>query len=187
MTIVKEAMEAKKESSKAGLSQVAKKTTLEVSGINSLDKIFRQYIHQYNLQARKAIKKSFMDYLGDNLLMVEVIRKGIPYSVFAEVEKLYPFTKQDWEEVLDLNMRSILRYKAQNKLFKSIHSEKIIELGEIFVFGIEVFGDEDKFRLWLQTKNFAIGNIKPIELLRDSYGQELVVNELHRMDHGIFA
>lgn len=180
-------MEAKKMSIKESPDPVRKKTALDLSGIDSLDKIFRQYIHQYNLQTRKALKKSFIDYIGDNLLMVEVIRKGIPYAVFAEVEKLYPFTKQDWEEVLDLNMRSILRYKAQNKLFKSIHSEKIIELGEIFVFGKEVFGDEDRFRLWLQTTNFAIGNIKPIELLRDSYGQELVVNELHRIDQGIFS
>ena len=188
MTIVQLAMEVKKKVSNK-LERKAKTSTpdLELSGFDHLNKLFNLYIFQYNLPVRKGPKRTFMDYLGDNLLMVEVIRKGIPYSVFAEIEKLYPFTKRDWEEVLDLNMRSILRYKAQGKLFKSIHSEKIIELGEIFVLGKEVFGEGDKFRLWLQTNNFALGNKKPIELLRDSYGQELVVNELRRIEHGIFA
>ncbi len=163
------------------------KPAMELSGIDGLNNIFRLYLLQYNLPVRKGLKRTFTDYLSDNLLMVEVIRKGIPYSVFAAVQALLPLTTKDWEEVLNLNMRSILRYKAQGKFFKSIQSEKILEIGEIYILGKEVFGDEEKFRLWLQTTNFALGNNKPMELLRDSYGQELVVNELHRIDHGIFA
>ncbi|MEP6648055.1 MAG: hypothetical protein ABJC12_13280, partial [Saprospiraceae bacterium] len=88
-------MEANKESSKPELKPVAKRTAMQISSVTDLDKIFRQYIHQHNLQVRKELKKTFMEYIDDNMLMVEVIRIGIPYSVFAEVEKLYPFTKQD--------------------------------------------------------------------------------------------
>jgi uncharacterized protein (DUF2384 family) len=29
--------------------------------------------------------------------------------------------------------------------------------------------------------------MKPIELIKDSYGKELVINELTRIDQGIFA
>lgn len=177
----------KKASLKSLIVPGSKKTESKESGVDNLNKVFKLYILHNNLLAGKSFKATFKDYLSDHLLMVEIIRKGIPYTVFAEVEKLYPFTKQDWEKVLDLNTKSIYRYKVQNKFFKSIHSEKIIELGEIFILGDEVFGDENKFRLWLQTTNFALGNKKPMELLRDSYGQKLVVNELHRIEHGIFA
>ncbi|MDO9038752.1 MAG: DUF2384 domain-containing protein [Lutibacter sp.] len=32
-----------------------------------------------------------------------------------------------------------------------------------------------------------MGNLKPIELLKDSYGKEMVMNELNRIDQGIFV
>ncbi|MCC6451300.1 MAG: DUF2384 domain-containing protein, partial [Acidobacteria bacterium] len=34
---------------------------------------------------------------------------------------------------------------------------------------------------------FALGNVKPVELLRDSYGKELVMGELNRIAHGILV
>jgi uncharacterized protein (DUF2384 family) len=52
---------------------------------------------------------------------------------------------------------------------------------------MDVFGGMDKFKLWLQTPNFALGKIKPIELLKDSYGKDLVVTELIHINHGILV
>lgn len=62
-----------------------------------------------------------------------------------------------------------------SKNFKPIHSEKIIEMAEVTNVGIIVFGDRDKFKLWLEIATFSLGNFKPMELLKDSYGQELIM------------
>jgi putative toxin-antitoxin system antitoxin component (TIGR02293 family) len=59
-------------------------------------------------------------------------------------------------------------------------------MAEVTRAGLEVFGDIDKLKLWLNTPNFALGNHKPIELLRDSYGKDMVMSELIRISHGIF-
>jgi len=72
-------------------------------------------------------------------------------------------------------------------LFKSIHSEKIIEVAEVTKIGLDVFGNMDKFKLWLNTPNFALGRLKPIDLLKDSYGKELVISELISINHGILV
>ena len=76
---------------------------------------------------------------------------------------------------------------SPSKQFKSIQSEKIIEMAEVTNVGIDVFGDMEKFKLWLDTPNFAMGNLKPFELLKDSYGKEMVIGELTRINYGIFA
>jgi putative toxin-antitoxin system antitoxin component (TIGR02293 family) len=52
---------------------------------------------------------------------------------------------------------------------------------------VDIFGSMDKFKLWLETPNFSLGNIKPLELLSDSYGMEMVINELTRINYGILA
>ena len=119
--------------------------------------------------------------------MVKIIKKGITYSLFEEIQKLSSLTSKDWADILNISLRSLQRYKDQKQLFKPIQSEKILELGEIFILGNEVFGDPGKFKLWLDTPNFALGGVVPSTLLSDSYGQELLVNELTRINYGIFA
>jgi hypothetical protein len=34
---------------------------------------------------------------------------------------------------------------------------------------------------------YALGKLKPIELLKDSYGKEMVIGELNRINHGILV
>jgi len=58
---------------------------------------------------------------------------------------------------------------------------------EVTNLGVEVFGDMEKFKLWLDTQNLSLGNLKPMELLKDSYGKELVISELTRINHGILV
>ena len=58
---------------------------------------------------------------------------------------------------------------------------------EVTAIGLEVFDSHGDFASWLNAPSHALGNMKPAELLKDSYGKELVLNELHRIDQGIFV
>ena len=60
-------------------------------------------------------------------------------------------------------------------------------MAEVTNFGGEVFDNNDNFYTWLTTISIALGSMKPIELLKDSYGKEMVMEELNRIDHGVFV
>lgn len=142
---------------------------------------------QYGLPIQKG-GITYESLLSDKMLLVSVIRSGLPYSFFEEVQHYTPFNESDWAAFFDISTKSLQRYKvASEHRFKPIHSEKIIEMAEVTLSGLEVFGSSEKFRLWLNTPNYALGNQKPVELLRDSYGKEMVLSELVRINHGIFA
>ncbi len=131
---------------------------------------------------------SYRDFLSDKMLIILAIRSGIPFSFFEAIFNFAPFSESDWADFLDVSTKSLQRYKASaDHRFKPIHSEKIIEIAEVTQMGVDVFGDMEKFRLWLDTPNFALGNLKPFDLLKDSYGKEMVLSELVRIDHGILA
>ncbi len=132
-------------------------------------------------------KFTFADFLADKILMIFVIRQGIPYSLFSKIQQFTPFSENDWAELLDISTKSLHRYKQADKTFKPLQSEKIIEMAEVTKIGLETFGDIDKFKLWLDTPNFSLGRIKPVELIKDSYGKELVIGELTRINYGIFV
>lgn len=125
--------------------------------------------------------------LQNRLFLVQAIRRGIPYALFDLIAANSPFSSDDWISFLDISLKTLQRYKADGRDFKPIHSEKILELAEVTHFGMEVFGDMENFRHWLNTPSFALGKMKPIELLSDSYGKELVMGELNRIEHGIFG
>jgi putative toxin-antitoxin system antitoxin component (TIGR02293 family) len=132
-------------------------------------------------------KLTFEEFLSDKMMIIKAIREGIPYALFDLIQQYVPFSESDWAEYLDVSTKSLQRYKAASKPFRPIHSEKIIEIAEVSKAGIETFGSPDKFNRWLNTPSFALGRLKPIELLKNSYGKDLVLGELIRIDHGIFV
>jgi putative toxin-antitoxin system antitoxin component (TIGR02293 family) len=131
---------------------------------------------------------TYQDFLNNKMLIVHSIRKGVSFSFFNTVKNNSPFTDIEWADFLNLSTKSLQRYKNEKKfVFKPIHSEKIIELAEVTNFGNEVFDNNKDFHSWLNTTSIALDNMKPLELLKNSYGKEMVMDELNRIDQGIFV
>ncbi len=131
---------------------------------------------------------SYRDFLSDRMLLIQAIRVGLPFNIFSLIRQNSPFTDEEWADFLSISLKSLNRYKLSAGFrFKSIHSEKIFEIAEVLEKGRSVFDDEAKFLIWLKSPSFALGNLSPLDLISDSYGKDLVMGELHRIDYGIFA
>jgi putative toxin-antitoxin system antitoxin component (TIGR02293 family) len=155
--------------------------------IGKLDKEIASFLKtsKINVPGQKVTYEKFLE---DKMLIIIAIRTGIPYSLFDLIQNYTPFSESDWANFLDLSTKSLQRYRTSpGHQFKAIHSEKIIEMAEVTKVGLEVFGDLEKLKLWLNTPCFALGKLKPIELLKDSYGKEMVLAELNRINHGILV
>lgn len=164
--------------------------TTEIDIRQKLDKEISTVIKKSGIDKRLLSSKkniTYSDFLSNKMLMIFIIKEGIPYSLFSLIQHYTPFSEKDWAGLLDISTKSLQRYKQSAKHFKPIQSEKIIEMAEVTNVGLDVFGDMEKFKLWLDTPNFPLGNLKPLELLSDSYGKEMVISELTRINHGIFV
>lgn len=138
----------------------------------------------------KIIKKgnlTFDSFLENKYLIVMAIRMGITVPIYNLIKEKAPFTLDDWATYLGISSRSINRIKASNGNFKSIQSERILEIAEVVELGYDIFDSKEQFKQWLNTPNFALRKSRPMDLLKDSYGKEMVINELTRIEHGIFA
>lgn len=146
-------------------------------------------VHQVNeLFTAYNIAPSFGFFINNSLKISELIQNGLSFEFFKKLSKQFPFSEDEWADFLNISTKSLQRYRTEKDfLFKPIYSEKIIEITEVSYLGMEVFGDVDKFKTWLKTDNFALGNHSPQDLLRNSYGKELVINELKRLQHGVFS
>jgi putative toxin-antitoxin system antitoxin component (TIGR02293 family) len=148
--------------------------------------LLKPSLEKYKGRGKKT-KVSFEEFLADKMLVIATIKEGIPYSIFELIQDYAPFNESEWAKFLDISTKSLQRYKQLDKHFKPSQSEKIIELSEVINAGLTFFDSVEIFKLWLETPSFALGNYKPIDLLSDSYGKDLVLGELVRMEHGIFS
>ncbi|OFX60624.1 MAG: hypothetical protein A2046_04985 [Bacteroidetes bacterium GWA2_30_7] len=132
------------------------------------------------------IKYDFLDD-GSILNFIKITRKGVDYQLFTSIANKSLFSMQEWSVILNMSLRSIQRYNKEKKSFDRMQSERILEIGIVYNRGIEVFGDINKFNLWLDSTNIAIGGVKPKELFDSSFGINLVLDELTRIEHGVLA
>jgi putative toxin-antitoxin system antitoxin component (TIGR02293 family) len=119
--------------------------------------------------------------------MVNMLREGVAFPYFTRISNRINFTLEDWSSFLHLSERTIQRYKKEKKAFDTIYSEKIVQIDLLYKKGAEVFGSEENFHAWMETKSIPLGGVKPKELLDTTYGINLVADELGRIEHGIFA
>lgn len=123
----------------------------------------------------------------DVLMLITSVREGIKYSLFQSIASQSPFSTAEWSNFLHLSERTFQRYKKEKRTFDPLHSERILEITLVYNKGMEVFGEKANFDAWLETKNLALGGIKPKELLDSTFGIGLLKDELTRIEYGVLA
>lgn len=123
----------------------------------------------------------------NKLMLMDWVRGGLDFKLFQNLVSKFPFSLEEWSQFLHLSERTIQRYKKEDKSFDSLQTEKILQITLLYQRGVEIFGDKDNFNFWLYTKNLALGNLKPKELLDNAFGITLLEEELNRIEHGVFA
>jgi putative toxin-antitoxin system antitoxin component (TIGR02293 family) len=119
--------------------------------------------------------------------LINAIRAGINFPVFDTIAKQNSFTLNEWSGFLHLSERTMQRYQKEKKTFDPSSSERIIEIVLLVRFGVEVFGNSEKFTSWLETSSVSLGGRKPKDLLDNTFGIGLLKDELTRIEHGILA
>jgi putative toxin-antitoxin system antitoxin component (TIGR02293 family) len=121
------------------------------------------------------------------LSLIQLIRQGIGFSAFDSFANKIPFSLNEWSGYLHLSERTMQRYRNEKRTFDPLQSEKIIEIALFYNKGVEVFGSTEKFNIWLETDNLALGKIMPKMLLDNSFGINMLKDELTRIEYGILA
>lgn len=132
-----------------------------------------------------ANEKKFMHVVNDKDL-IPVIREGVPKKALDNLVIKTGINKNELPNILSTSERTLRRYSDKQKLSPE-QSERIIELAKLYSRGENVFGTLDAFKEWMESSVMSLGNKKPAEFLDTSLGIQLLMDELGRIEHGIFA
>ncbi|MBP8994052.1 MAG: DUF2384 domain-containing protein [Bacteroidales bacterium] len=134
-------------------------------------------------------KKISYDSVDDKdiFYIIDIVRNGIKYDTFSNLLQNIPLNLSEWSYILHLSERTIQRYKRERRTFNLPQSERIIQIFHLYQLGINVFGNKSKFNMWIESENLALGKVKPKELLDNTFGINMLKDELIRIQQGILA
>ncbi|HRP54974.1 antitoxin Xre-like helix-turn-helix domain-containing protein [Agriterribacter sp.] len=124
--------------------------------------------------------------IRNNADFIGIIREGVPKKSLDHLMDNTGLTVSEISAIIRTSDRTLRRYTARQKLNPE-QSERIIELARLYSRGEEVFGSMDAFKQWMNSTVVALGNKKPKTYLDTSLGITLLMNELGKIEHGIFA
>ncbi len=117
---------------------------------------------------------------------IQVIEGGITK---AEVEEVKGQTGLDYETLAHILTvtKATLHNKKGNDKFNTVVSERLLLLADLYAYGIEVFGQKEKFNKWLMSEIRALGFERPIDKLGTMLGMQEVKQIIGRIDYGVYS
>ena len=134
------------------------------------------------LGGEKVLRKKIQSRMD----LIELSNEGVTKNALSHLAKFLSFTMSQMAALLPVTERTIQRY-ARKKHFNRVVSEQILQIAEVAAKGAEVFEDRDKFLAWMDHPNRALADKRPLSLLNSRFGAEMVLDELGRIEHGVFS
>jgi len=139
-------------------------------------------VYKVHLKVSK-VNEPFTAFSGK----VTPIVKDFNYKEFKKIADKVPFTLQEWSDILHISERTLQRYAKANSNFPFSVVDRILQIDKVIKRGIEVFGNLDKFIGWLRSNPYMLEGRLSLQSLRSIEGINLILTQLGRIEHGLFA
>ena len=104
----------------------------------------------------------------------------------SSLSKFLGVTLEQLAILLHSSYRNLAR-KDGSDLLDSYKTEKVLEIATFAQRGVEVIGSHAGFKRWLQSPILALGGKAPLEFLDTSFGIQLLLKLLGRLEYGVYS
>jgi putative toxin-antitoxin system antitoxin component (TIGR02293 family) len=147
-------------------------------------KEYTRYYSDFN----NALGTSYVsDYVESPLSYYKLAEKGIEASAVNNFREYFDVSQEDTAVMMHVSSPTLYRWIKTNKTLEKYYSVLILELTNLFLYGVSVFESKENFKKWLFLPNSALGNMFPQELLEFPGGISKVRDLLGRIEYGIYS
>jgi putative toxin-antitoxin system antitoxin component (TIGR02293 family) len=143
----------------------------------------KQVLYKSNSKASK-VEEPLMPY---STYKIMPITKDFNFKEFKKIADKVPFTQKEWSDILHISERTLQRYAKDDGNFNFSVTDRILQIDKVIKRGIEVFGNIDKFISWLKSNPYMLEGRLSLQSLGSFEGINMVLTQLGRIEHGLFA
>ena len=130
------------------------------------------------------VEEPLMFYPGGKVMPTT---KDFNYKEFKKISDRVPFTQKEWSDILHISERTLQRYAKDDGIFNFGVTDRILQIDKVIKRGTEVFGSTDKFIRWLKSNPYMLEGRLSLQSLGNFEGINMVLTQLGRIEHGLFA
>ncbi|MFN3757160.1 MAG: antitoxin Xre/MbcA/ParS toxin-binding domain-containing protein [Flavobacterium sp.] len=143
----------------------------------------KHYDTLLNILGRKYIKSKIESPYD----FIIIANKGVNANVINNFRKHFNIPRNTTAEMLNVSAPTIYRWVKEDRKLERNFSVQLFELTDLFLYGKDVFTDQDTFFKWLELPNTALGGLEPKELLEIPNGISKVRDLLGRIEYGVYS
>lgn len=123
---------------------------------------------------------------SSEMRLVKQARAGISKKSLMNIAETGGLSLKEISALLPVTLRTIQRYSETDLLDPAV-SEHALQIAEVISKGSKVFSSIKDLQRWLHTPSVALGNETPVSLLDTSFGARIVIDELGRLEYGVYS
>ena len=126
-------------------------------------------------------------YGSTPLKRVHRARHGVTSHFVTDLLAKFMFSKQELALLIAISPKTLDRHLQGQKAFSGLQAERLLRLGDLYMEGIGIFGNQSRFLKWLNSEVIALDATTPRSWLDTQQGIDLISDEMVRIQHGVFA
>lgn len=115
------------------------------------------------------------------------VLRGYSFDAFESAVKEIGLSQKQLSLLVGITESTLTRRKRERQPLTTVESDRLYRVARIAALAFEVFGDENKARIWMKRPNDVLDGEIPINLLETEIGAKQVEDELHRIFYGIYT
>ncbi len=108
------------------------------------------------------------------------------YHKFDTLAAKIPFTLKEWASIVHLSDRTLQRYGKENKPFEGIYADRLLQVEKVITEAAKVFKKPINFYHWLNEKHSVFNYTFSFASLQTQNGIQMILDELGRMQQGVY-
>lgn len=115
---------------------------------------------------------------------VSKISEGLSTYILEVIRRDLQLSNVELARVVSISPRTLARRKKEIRL-PSDESERAYRVARLIEIAADILGSKEETQGWMKENNFALGNQRPLDLIRTEPGAQLVERILRQIEHGI--
>lgn len=143
-------------------------------------------LHYDNLKSVLG-KKNVRGKLESSFDFIQLASKGLNAIIIKNFRDYFGISREETAQMLNVSSPTLYRWIKSNKKLERNVSILLFELTDLFLYGSQVFRNQESFFKWLDLPNVALGGLEPQDLLELPGGIAKVKDVLGRIEYGVYS
>jgi len=139
-----------------------------------------------NSSFNKVFEETVPYTVDDDIALLQLARKGVSKKAVTNLSNVGELPLKTLASLLPVTERTLQRYSDEDRLSPDV-SEHVILITKVLFRAEEVLGSMSKARQWLKAPSVSLGNEPPLSFLDTIFGAQLVMDELGRVESGVYS